>query len=244
MKYGVKLWSTNNNLYKDVISLINQEFDYLELLYVPFQEKDVQLLIDAKVPMIIHTPTLTQGICFSYNDIGKNYRFFEMTQEFANKLNAEYIIMHPDFGKKKNFTNFLRKIDDQRVLIENMPKYGTENELAIGYSISEIKEFLEIGNFGFCLDFEKAIKSALAQNISYKGFIKELMKLNPNMFHISDGKTNNFRDEHLNLGEGNFDLKFLKNCIDKSENKLVTIETPKKNGLNQDILNLKYFKKI
>ncbi len=244
MKYGIKLWSSNNNWYKELINLLIQDFDYLELLYVPFQENDIQLLIDANIQIVIHAPTLTQGVCFSYDDINKNLNFFKKTQEFATKVNAEYIIIHPDFGKKKYFINFLKKINDQRVLIENMPKYGTENELAIGYSKSEINEYMEINNFGFCLDLEKAIKSALAQNISYKEFIKDLLKLKPNMFHISDGKTDNLRDEHLNLGEGDFDLKFLKNCIEKSENKLVILETPKKNGLNQDILNLKYFKKI
>ncbi len=210
MKYGIKLWSSNNNLYQELINLLNKDFDYLELLYIPFHEKDLELLIEADIPIVVHAPTLTQGVCFSYNDIKTNLNFFKKTQEFATKLNAEYIIIHPDFGKNKHFINFLTRINDQRVLIENMSKFGTEDELAIGYSKSEIKEFIEINNFGFCLDFEKAIKSALAQNISYKEFINDLLKLKPNMFHISDGKMNNLRDEHLNLGEGNFDLKFAK----------------------------------
>ncbi|MBU0459995.1 MAG: hypothetical protein KJ771_04260 [Nanoarchaeota archaeon] len=66
------------------------------------------------------------------------------------------------------------------------------------------------------------------------------------MFHISGGHNDKEKDEHLNLWEGNIDLKFIKECIQNSENKLVTFETPKENisSLNGDIKNINYFKEI
>ncbi len=76
--------------------------------------------------------------------------------------------------------------------------------------------------------------------------INGLLELKPAMFHISDGNLNNEVDEHLTLGEGNFDIKFFLDCIIKNRNKLVTIETFRKNNksFDEDIRNLEYLKKI
>ena len=63
------------------------------------------------------------------------------------------------------------------------------------------------------------------------------------MFHISNGKLDNEKDEHLNLNEGEFDLKFIKNLI-KDSDKMITFEVPKKFGLKNDFKNIKFFKEL
>ena len=60
------------------------------------------------------------------------------------------------------------------------------------------------------------------------------------MFHISDGNLNNEKDEHLNIGGGEYDFAFLATCVKKSDSKYVTLETPRNlNSFDNDINNLK-----
>ena len=42
------------------------------------------------------------------------------------------------------------------------------------------------------------------------------------MFHISDGNLCNEKDEHLALGDGNYDFGGLMNCVKKSKSTYVT----------------------
>ena len=66
------------------------------------------------------------------------------------------------------------------------------------------------------------------------------MNIKPKMFHISDGKLNNEKDEHLNIGEGDYDFEFLMSCIKEAKSKYVTLETPrtKLNSFDEDLRNL------
>ena len=60
------------------------------------------------------------------------------------------------------------------------------------------------------------------------------------MFHIFDGVLNNEKDEHLAIGEGEYDFKFLASCIRKDNSKFVTLETPRSNleSLEEDLRNV------
>ena len=97
---------------------------------------------------------------------------------------------------------------------------------------------LGAGEFGFCLDLNHAAKAAISMNVDYKQFIPKMIELNPVMFHISDGMLNNGLDEHLTIGEGEYDMKFLSDKIGIQQ---VTFETPRKSGLNDDLTNLSCF---
>ena len=125
-----------------------------------------------------------------------------------------------------------------------MPKKALDGKVCLGYTKEEIIEFTRIGNFDFCLDFTHAIKSAISQNKDYKTIIKDFASLKPKLFHLCDGTLKTEIDEHLNLGEGEFDLKFIKNIIQESKCKKVTFEVPKLNKLDNDIKNINYFRKI
>ncbi len=241
MIYGIKLWSINSDLYSDVIKLYFEKFiNYLELTIILDKPLDnLDILIESKIPIIIHAPTLNQGICFSDDNFDKNKDYFNKLLEIADKLNALGIIVHPSFGKKENFIKFLKEFKSANIIIENMPKLGLNDVFSIGFTVEEIKEFLSIGNFKFCLDVGHSTKSALSQNIDYKTYIKRFMELNPFMYHIMDFHLDNEYDEHLDFGKGDVDLQFIKSVLPQSAR--ITFEVPKGNRLNNDMKNIKYF---
>ena len=243
MKIGIKLWSINNNLYPSFLKLYaKKETNFLELKYILGEKKDLDLLKKEKVSVILHSQNCIEGVCFSDGKLEKNKRDFKELMEIASFLNAEGIIIHPGTGTKENFIKFLKNVDTSKLIIENMPKQTMLGE-AVGYKIEDIKEFLEIANCKFCLDFCHAIKTAISLRIDYKKYIKDFLELDPFMFHICDANLDNPLDEHLDLGKGQFDLKFLKE-ICKKYNKQVTLETPKTNALDNDIKNMEFLKSI
>ena len=71
------------------------------------------------------------------------------------------------------------------------------------------------------------------------------MKLRPKIFHISDGKLNNEKDNHLNIGEGDYDFKFLMRCVKGNESKHMTLETPRNSdSFVGDLKNLDKLNKL
>jgi deoxyribonuclease-4 len=75
--------------------------------------------------------------------------------------------------------------------------------------------------------------------VDYQEFIQDFLIFDPKMFHISDGMLSNEKDEHLNIGEGDYDIEFLMNCVNRSELGYVTLETPrtKLSSLEEDLEN-------
>jgi len=240
MKIGIKLWSTNNDLYPEAVKLFNSgKIDFLELKYIRGKKKDLELLKESGIPIIIHTQNCIDGVCFSDGETDKNLEIFEEIEQIADYLGAEGIIIHPGIGQKEIFLEFLSKVKTDKLIIENMPGF-TVKKSPIGFEAEELKSFLERGNFRLCLDFCHAIKAAVRLRKDPYGYIKEFLDLDPFMFHVCDGYDDNALDEHLDLGKGNFDLGFIKKCI-PSDGK-ITLETPKKEGLKQDLRNVDFFR--
>lgn len=245
IKYGIKLWSINSELYGEFIELYKKgKADYLEILYVPNKEEGIDILIKNNIPVVVHAPTYNQNILFAKGNTKENKDIIQKTLDFSKKLKAKVIIVHPDVGNKEKFIEFLKAYKHENLIIENMPKLSLNGKDCLGYNIKELKEFISTGDFGLCFDFSHAIKSAISQKKDYKKQLKELIKLNPSIAHISDGTFKNENDEHLNLGEGDFDLKFIIKLIKKSSIKNITFEVPKTRGLQNDIKNIEYFKSI
>ena len=67
------------------------------------------------------------------------------------------------------------------------------------------------------------------------------MALDPKMFHISDGALDDEKDEHLNIGDGEYDLGYMLRCVDESDSRFVTLETPREDqtSLEEDVINIK-----
>ena len=239
IKFGLKLWSINHDIIDKAKELIvNDIFQYIELTPIPNTE--ITPFLEYNMPYIIHITTERYGVNIADKEKKEfNLEIINRCIEWADKLDAKYLILHPGFGRIENTIEFLSDIYDRRFLIENMPKVGLNGESMIGYTPEQIK-ILIANKFGVCLDLNHAIKAAVSLRTPYKEFIEEFLKLNPKLFHIADGKKNIEKDEHLDIGEGDYDFEFLMGCIKRNKFKYVTLETPRNNtnSFAEDLKNL------
>jgi endonuclease IV len=239
VRFGLKLWSTNYSLLDNANLLIeNGIFHYVELMPIP--HTDITPFLEYDFCYIIHATTEHHG--FNIADKEKkeiNAEIIDNCIRWADKLNAHYMIIHPGFGSLDTALSFLDCVHDKRILIENMPRVGLCDESMVGYTPEHINKLMGT-TFGFCLDFGHAIKAAVSLSKDYKGYIDRFLMLEPKMFHISDGTYSNEKDEHLAVGEGDYDFAFLMNCVKKSESAFVTLETPRHSDtLDEDVKNVK-----
>ncbi len=245
INFGLKLWSTNKSLIEDAKKLIMEDtFQYIELTPIPNTSLDY--FKNMSIPYVIHITTENHGLNIADPEI-KDYNL-ELIHEcilWADELKAKCLVLHPGYGSIENALDFLDNIKDNRIHIENMPKVGINNEKMIGYNPEQIKVLM--GNkFSFCLDLNHAIKAASSLNIDYKDSIENFLKLKPKLFHIADGRTNYEKDEHLNFGEGNYNLNYMMEVVknhSKENTTYITLETPRK-SLNDDLKNVEIIRKI
>ena len=244
MKFGLKLWSINTDLIDQAIHLIDEKvFDYIELMVMPDSEIK-PFMID--VPYIIHIPHEKFGV-----DIGdpavKEYslRMINESIDWADRLNAKHLILHAGHGSMQHATDLLRGLSDSRLLIENMPKVGLGGEAMIGYSPAQIKELIGDIDMGLCLDFGHAVKAAVSLGLDYKEYVQGFMGFEPKVFHVSDGMLSGERDEHLGIGEGEYDFEYLLRFVSESTN-LMTVETPRMDqySLQEDVQNVEFLKRL
>ena len=248
IKYGLKLWTNNKSLFREAIDLYKRrKFDFIELYNNPSYAHDYKALSVLKDILITIHNTNDQGF-HEFIIKKKQLRIWAKTIKLADFFNSPHIIVHP--GQNHTFKTFkqnLKKINDERILIENMSGLDIFNQVMYGQKLNELKQINRVKDI--CFDFEKAIKSACCQNIDYKKFIKEcIAKLTPFYFHISGSDKNNPTDEHKNLWESNFDFKWIKGVLNKLSTKkdiFLVFETPRTvNSLKNDIQNIDYFRDL
>jgi len=244
MKFGLKLWSINIDLIDQAVHLIDEKvFDYIELMVIPDSEIK-PFLID--VPYIIHIPHEKFGVNIG-DPAAKELSLQKINESiaWADRLNAKHLILHAGHGSMQHAIDLLRGLSDGRLLIENMPKVGLGGEAMIGYSPAQIEELIGDSDMGLCLDFGHAVKATVSLGVDYMEYVKRFMGLRPRVFHVSDGTLSGERDEHLGIGEGEYDFGFLMGCVG-SGTKLVTVETPrlKQNSLDDDTYNCKCIKTL
>jgi deoxyribonuclease-4 len=244
IRYGLKLRTNEARLVNDGIKLIeDQVFGYIELLINP-QHPDITPFSQFDVEYVVHITHENYGV-----DIGNPERevftlqMLDYGLHCADDLGAKIVIIHAGTGSVENAKNILSKQGDSRIVIENTPKVGLNGETCLGYN-SEAMRILTNKRLGICLDFGHAIKASLSLKRDYKEVISEFLELKPKLFHISDGKFDKEIDEHLNIEEGEYDFGFINEVIKKSEQKYITLETPRdlQNSLNEDLENLKKLK--
>lgn len=254
IKYGLKLWSTNKKeLFKEAAELFkNREIDFVELYIVPdsFLPGESDFLNDSKnVPTTLHAPHMEHGFDVFNIDDEKAETFKNQVIKIADYLNSRFIVVHAALGdSQKIFKKNIQKIIDKRILVENMPKIGLENEICFAHSYLQLKLIKDSG-FNICLDLSHAINSAASQKIDYKEFIEKLIfGLNPIYFHLCGGSKSSVKDEHKNLFDGDFDIKWIKKTllkIAKKKDIYLVFETPKGAfGLENDIKNINYFQEL
>jgi len=254
MRYGLKFWTTNKkDLFKETVQLFKKkEIDFIELYVVPdsLLSEGRDILNDLKnIPTVVHAPHGEHNFNVFELDDSKIEFFKNQIIKTADFLNSKFIIVHAEVGDSYEiFKENIRKINDRRILIENMPKVGVNDELCFGYSYRQLKFIRDCG-FNLCLDLAHAVKSAISQNLDYKEFIKKLIfELNPFYFHISNGKLSTAKDEHRDLFDGEFDIKWMKETLlglEKKKDVYLVFETPKgEKGLENDIKNINYFHSV
>jgi deoxyribonuclease IV len=243
LKFGLKLWSTNTNLFEKAKEAFNKKrIDFIELTSIADSFNKISLEKLKGVPVIIHCQNA--NVDLSKKDcLSQNRAAIKNAQKFADFFESEYIIIHPGYsGKLENTKNILNEFKDPRFCIENMPGITVRGEKCIGNRANELKT---LGD-NFCLDFAHAIKAAVSHKIQPHKLIKDLLILRPKIFHFSDGNMDSELDEHLNIGEGDFDFKKLLVYIDKNKQSHITLETPKENleEIIQDIKNIEKLRSL
>ena len=242
-RYGLKLWSTNENYMKTAKELYEKQvYDYIELYAVPSSyDKYVHMWKALDIPYIIHAPHFMHGINFSIKENEQNNIFLSYEAlKFADFLQAEKIIFHPGIkGDYKETARQLKLLNDSRILIENKPKnvavtneYLKDDDICVGYDYKQMEYILLETNLRFCLDIGHATCAANSENKNYINVLKEFMKLNPYMFHISDGDITSNIDKHYNIGSGSYDFKTIFSLI--PDDAIISVETEKNSKDNLD----------
>ncbi len=245
-KLGLKLWTTdfvkNGSLLNDAEKNIKEGiFDYLELYALPFSFDEAKSSVLSRFKgekVVIHAPHNCHGVNIAdKNECKNNKKRLKSSQDFADILNSDIIILHPGMNVGQEFLDEsirqFKELNDKRFTIENLPSYcsTTMNNLH-GVKPIEIKRFIDECGAKFCLDFSHAICGANHYNCDVFLFLREMFKLKPSMYHICDGFMNSVNDDHLHFGEGDYELeRFIKEFT--NDNAIITMETG--SGIPQSI---------
>ena len=242
---GLKLHSTNIAVIPYVSKLKKDSFfDYVELFIVPGSyEKTINVWKDLSIPYVIHAPHSYSGLNLSLGEHEtQNRSLIEETNFFRIALKPLKTIFHPGINGSVIetirqillFQKYYPKLFELAV-IENKPKIGLNGEVCIGATPQEIGLIIKETGIGFCLDIGHAIYFSAWADQEYEKVIESFNKLQPDIYHLSDGLKHSKTDLHLNFGMGNFELSRILKTIPLDS--YVTIET------NRDMaLNLKDYK--
>ena len=243
-KIGLKLWSVNTDFYYEEAKKLYADniFDYIELYVVPDTLETLQQWKKLNVPFIIHCPHFAHGFNHAKSEKREsNLKIYNQVKEFADELNAKYIIFHGGVeGDIKETAVQLKSFNEKRALIENKPFDALPNTMGgkfcRGYSPEEIEIVINTSGCGFCLDFGHAICSANSQKKEVYKYCESFLKFKPKMFHLTDCKDiKSPYDSHQHLGQGELDLDKIRKLL--PENAIITLETIKnsKENLNDFI---------
>lgn len=239
MRAGLKLWSINtDSYYKEAKKIYDQGFfDYIELYVVPNTLETISKWKKLNIPFIIHAPHSLHGFNLALAEKEQfNLKLADEARKFADSLSAEYIIFHG--GCDGSIEEVIRQINllkEPRGLIENKPFFPIPNTLGLkecrGASTEEIKLILNDTDFHFCLDIAHAVCSANAFGFNPYEYIAQFEKLQPKMYHISDGDIISVQDQHLSLGKGSYNFSIIFQIINITSG-CFSIETQKKSIYN------------
>lgn len=221
IKIGLKIGSKDIQFTDEIRKFYDEGvFQYIELFTISeTYNQTISYWKQFDIPFGIHAPHSAAGLnlaCVANRKINKAK--IEESIKFADELRAEYIIFHSGTnGMPEEIVNQLRPYADERFLIENKPICGLDGTTCVGSVYGDLKLIIEgIGKgCGFCLDFGHAICAANTLKKNPMSFIDELCKLNPRVYHLTDGDYKSEIDNHLHYGTGNFPLKKLLRFVPK-----------------------------
>jgi len=222
MKIGVKSYDDEK-----FFEYFEDKVDFFEVMAM--QKKDYSFLRNFSLPIVIHAEHEKLGA--NPADISKkeqNLKSINFARKLADMTNAKKIIFHPGFiekGKKnfslKNAINFLNEINDDRILVENLPASRNTQKIRLCQKPRQIKRFMKKTNAKFCFDVNHTIELRKKLNGKYN-FIKKYLKLNPSHYHIS-GQKSAEGEIHLSFLNSNLNLKEILKYYPK--NAEITLET-------------------
>jgi deoxyribonuclease-4 len=245
LQIGLKMWSVNTDIFPQALDAIRSGiFQFIELTPIP--GTDITPYVNADVNYLIHIPP-PDKYGMNLADSSKsdaNLQLLDWCSQCADLLHATHIILHTGHGFREAVDNFLQEISDSRIVLENMTRYDTNRGDMVGYLPEEVAELLG-GKFGFCLDVSHAIKTALILGKDYWEFLDDFLPLNPKVIHLSDAPLTNDVDEHLNIGAGDYDWPRLLGYVQRCQNSLITLETPRQAGtLEPNIAEADYLRSL
>lgn len=248
IKFGLKLWTSNPAIFFEEAGNLARikKVDFVELYNNPETDFDFNTFLPIKeISVSIHNTHSHSWHEFNLGE--KQLKIWQNTLRLADYFKSQEIVVH--LGQAANlkcFKDNLKKIEDPRILLENMAGIDVYGKNVFAQTLKELMRFRKLQPI--CFDIEKAIKSACWQNIDYKKFINDCIdNLKPRYFHISGGDKNNPIDEHKNLWESNFDFAWLAdrfNCLAKAAEIKLVFETPKGKNLENDLKNMGFFRKF
>lgn len=255
MKIGLKLWSDNDFYMKSAERLYeNGHYDFIELYIVPGSvPKYSGLWKELNIPCIIHAAHYAHGVNLAERSKREfNKPLIREAQTYADKLDAEYIIMHCGIlGDKAEVIEQLKMIGDERILIENKPFKSLDSRVCAGSSPDEIELYRKNAKVGFCFDVSHAISYAASSHKPYLEAIKDFLALKPVMIHMGGMTVGSEVDKHIHLRQSNCDLREIMGLINKNIDsiKYCTLETSKDsqkdlNDFVEDVNALKELMKV
>jgi endonuclease IV len=241
-KIGLKVYSTNNRYIKPAQSLFQKGiFDYIEIFLSAGKSlESIGHWISTGIPLAFHAPHSLGGFNPSLPGArNSNEIIFKEIAEICKIYEPLYLVFHSGTNGSveeviHQFKYFFSKFPDmhRNVIIENKPKVGMNNMRCIGSTPEEIQQIQMNLNINFCLDFGHAFSAASTLGLDRYLFVNSFAALNPVAYHISDGHTETEIDEHLNLGDGNYDIPWIISRI--PEKAYVALETHKSSLTNLD----------
>jgi sugar phosphate isomerase/epimerase len=249
IQYGLKLWSNNEKYVKEAAQLYAEGvYDYIELYIVPeTYQRYIKIWQSVSIPFILHCTHSIHGFNLAIKEkLDSNLSIFSEVKNFAEGLNAGYIVVHP--GVEGAVSESIRQIillGDRRLLVENKPYFSMYGDRCRGATIEELREIMKACDSGSCLDISHALNVSWNLKKDHAAYIRELLSLSPKLIHISDGIFMRNHESHLSIGEGEFDFSSIRELILNSGVQKMTLETPKKNeGLSDFIRDLTKVRQI
>ncbi len=216
-------------------------------------------------PVVIHASYLVNMAAPDDGLYEKSIGLLSKEIEMAQRLKAHYLVLHPgSCGRKGRKDGMKRTIEaikrarkragtEVKILIENTAGSGTQ----LGARLEDIACILEESynyNTGFCFDTAHGFSAGYSMKNTKE--VEALSTLMGNtglaerleLVHLNDSKVDcgSLVDRHEHIGSGTIGIDGLKAVVNAPlfRDKPLILETPKKRGLEDDIVNLDRVKEM
>lgn len=246
--YGLKNWTSNSLVdFREAAALCSERrVDFIELYHNPAEPLDyAKLGVIKGCAVTIHN---THSYGWHEFELGEDqWAMWKNTVALADFFGSDVIVVHPGQARSLGALVAVKeKLADARVIMENMSGLDLYGRNVFARTLAELEQVKTV--WPVCFDFEKAVKSACWQGIDHRQFIDDCLdRLQPEYFHISGGDKDSPIDEHKNLWEATFDCGWIARRLAEyaaGRDVRLVFETPKQDGLANDLKNIDFFRAL